>query len=162
VHDGSTGRVVLADEDGGHPRLLFPDLGYTYMGALSPNGDRVVVSGPARGYRLLIADLPDGQPRPLAPDHPESFTPQFTPDGKTIVFVRRDGDVYRVDADGKNLRRLTKGNRYVEFRLSANDSHGSTDGPQISPDGKHIAYLALGDGVANVHVMEVDGSEQRQ
>jgi TolB protein len=162
VHDGKSGRVALAKPDGSEPRLLFPALGYTYMGALSPAGNRVVVSGPARGYRLLIADLPDGEPRELTPDHPESFAPQFTPDGKTIIFVRRDGDVYRVDADGKNLRRLTEGNRYVEFKLSAADRHGSTDGPHLSPDGKQIAYIAVKDGVPNVCAMNVDGTGQRQ
>jgi len=162
VHDGTSGRVALANADGSKPRLIAPELGYIYMAALSPANDRVVFSGPARGYRLLIAALPDGKPMELTPDHPESFVPQFTPDGKTIVFVRRDGDVYRVDADGKNLRRLTEGNRYVEFRLSAKDRHGSTDGPQISPDGKRIAYLAVRDGVANVWVMDIDGRNPRQ
>lgn len=162
VHDGSTGRVALADPDGQNPRMLFPDLGYTYMGALSPQGDQIVLSGPARGYRLLIADLPDGKPRELTPDHPESFAPQFTPDGKTIVFIRRDGDVYRVDADGKNLRRLTEGNRYVEFRLSEQDHHGSTDGPHVSPDGERIACISRRDGTPNVFVMNLDGSGQRQ
>jgi Tol biopolymer transport system component len=162
VHDGTTGRVALADADGGNPRLLFPDLGYAYMGALSPTGDRVVVSGPARGYRLLVADLPDGKPRELTPDHPDCFVPQFTPDGKAVVFVRRDGDVYRVGTDGKGLRRLTEGNRYVEFRLSEKDAHGSTDGPQVSPDGKQVAYVALKGGVPNVCVMNIDGGDQRQ
>ena len=162
VHDGSTGRVVLANADGSEPRLIAPDLGYIYMAALSPTNDRVVFSGPARGYRLQLAALPDGNPLELTPDHTDCFVPQFTPDGKTIVFVRRDGDVYRVDADGKNLHRLTEGNRYVEFRLSAKDKHGSTDGPQISPDGKQIAYLAVKDGVPNVCVMNLDGREQRQ
>jgi Tol biopolymer transport system component len=98
----------------------------------------------------------------LTPDHPDSFVPQFTPDGKVIVFLRRDGDVYRVDADGKNLRRLTEGSRHVEFRLSAKDQHGSTDGPDVSPDGKRVAYIAVRDGVANVCVMNFDGSGQRQ
>jgi Tol biopolymer transport system component len=162
VHDGTSGRVALADPDGANPRLLFPDLGYTYMGALSSKGDRIVISGPARGYRLLLADLPDGQLRELTPDHPESFVPQFTPDGKVIVFIRRDGDVYRVDADGKNLRRLTDGNRYVEFRLSEKDHHGSTDGPHLSPDGKEIAYISLREGMPNLWVMNLDGSGQRQ
>jgi Tol biopolymer transport system component len=162
VHDGSVGKVAVADADGAEPRLIAPHLGYIYMASLSPTNDRVVFSGPARGYRLLLAALPDGKPIELTPNHPESFAPQFTPDGKTIVFTRRDGDVYRVDADGKNLRRLTEGNRYVEFRLSANDRHGSTDGPHISPDGKRIAYIALKDKVANVHVMNVDGTGQRQ
>ncbi len=76
--------------------------------------------------------------------------------------MRRDGDVYRVGVDGKGLRRLTEGNRYVEFRLSDKDSHGSTDGPQVSPDGKRVAYVAVKGGVANVCVMNIDGSDQRQ
>jgi TolB protein len=162
AHDGSTGRVALANADGSEPRFLAPQLGYTYMAALSPAGDCVVFSGPARGYRLLRAGLPDGKPVELTPEHPDSFVPQFTPDGKAVVFVRRDGDVYRVDADGKNLRRLTEGNGYVEFRLSAADRHGSTDGPQVAPDGKRIAYIAVKGGVPNVCVMNTDGSGQEQ
>jgi Tol biopolymer transport system component len=162
VHDGSTGRVALANADGSEPRLIAPELGYTYMAALSPGDDRVVMSGPARGYRLLLVALPDGKPIELTPNHPESFVPQFTPDGKTIVFLRRDGDIYRVDADGSNLRRLTEGNRHVEFRLSAQDQHGSTDAPHVSPDGRRIAYVAEKDGVANVWIMNLDGTEPRQ
>jgi TolB protein len=162
VHDGSTGRMALANVDGSNPRLLFAGLGYTYMGALSPAGDRVVFSGPARGYRLVIADLPEGEPRELTPDHADCYVPQFTPDGKAVIFIRRDGDIYRVGADGKNPLRLTKGNRHVEFRLSANDRHGSTDGPDLSPDGSRIAYIALKDGIPNVCVMDSDGVQQRQ
>ena len=162
VHDGATGRALVADADGSAPGFVAPALGYTYMARLSPTTDRVVFSGPARGYRLLVAALPDGKPVELTPDHPECFVPQFTPDGKTIVFVRRDGDVYRVDADGKNLKRLTEGNKYVEFRLSPKDAHGSTDGPDVSPDGKRVAFVAVQDGVPNVFVVDVDGGNRRQ
>jgi Tol biopolymer transport system component len=162
VHDGRTGRLALADAAGRNPRLLFPKLGYAYMGAFGPAGDRVVFSGPARGYRLLIAELPDGEPRELTPAHPDCYVPQFTPDGKAVVFLRRDGDVYRVGADGKGFRRLTEGSRHVEFRLSAKDEHGSTDGPQVSPDGKRVAYLAVKQGVPNVCVMAIDGTNPRQ
>jgi TolB protein len=162
VHDGSSGRVVLANADGSEPRFIAPELGYIYMAALSPANDRVVFSGPARGYRLQVATLPEGKPLELTPAHPESFVPRFTPDGKTIIFIRRDGDVWSVGSDGKNLRRLTEGNRHVEFKLSTNDRHGSTDGPDISPDGKRIACIAVKDGVANVCVLKVDGSDQRQ
>ena len=162
VHDGAIGHVVQANADGSKPQLVAPKLGYIYMAALSPTNDRVVFSGPAHSYRLNIVELPDGKPLALTPDHPECFAPQFTPDGKTIVFIRRDGDLYRVDADGKNLKRLTEGNRYVEFKLSPKDRHGSTDGPHLAPDGKRIAYIALRDGVANAWVVNVDGREPRQ
>ncbi len=162
VHDGSSGRVVIADADGSSPSFAALKLGYTYMAKLSPTNDRVVFSGPARGYRLLLATLPDGKPVELTPDHPECFVPQFTPDGKTIVFVRRDGDIYRVDADGKNFKRLTEGNKYVELKLSPKDAHGSTDGPDVSPDGKRIAFIARKDGVPNVFVIDIDGTNKRQ
>jgi Tol biopolymer transport system component len=106
--------------------------------------------------------VPNGQPVTLTPEHSQCFVPQFTPDGKTIVFLRPDGDVYRVDADGKNFRRLTEGNGHVEFKLSAKDQHGSTDGPQVSPDGRQIAYIAVKAGTANVCLVNLDGGQQRQ
>jgi len=86
VHNGSSGRVVVANPDGSDPRFVAPKLGYLYMAALSPTGDRVVFSGPAAGYRLKLVNLPDGDPIDLTPNHPESFVPRFTSDGKTIVF----------------------------------------------------------------------------
>jgi Tol biopolymer transport system component len=101
-------------------------------------------------------------PRELTPEYPECFVPQFTPDGKWLVFLRRDGDIYRVRADGKQMRRLTSGNGYVEFRLSDKDRHGSTDAPHISPDGGKIAYIAIKEGIPNVCVMDIDGGQQRQ
>jgi Tol biopolymer transport system component len=162
VHDGKTGRVVIANADGSSPEFVNPKLGYIYMARLSPTNESVVYSGPARGYRLQLTTLADGKTTELTPDHPESFVPQFTPDGKTVIFVRRDGDLYRVDTDGKNFKRLTEGNKYVEFKLSPKDSHGSTDGPDISPDGKKIAFIALKDGIANVFVVGIDGREKKQ
>ncbi|HEV3387202.1 MAG TPA: hypothetical protein VG097_20450 [Gemmata sp.] len=162
VHDGKTGRVVIANADGSSPEFVNPSLGYIYMARLSPSSDRVVYSGPAKGYRLMLTSLADSKTTELTPDHPECFVPQFTPDGKTVIFVRRDGDVYRVDTDGKNFKRLTEGNKYVEFRLSPKDSHGSTDGPDISPDGKQIAFIALKDGIPNVYTVDIDGGNKKQ
>jgi TolB protein len=54
VHDGSTGRVALADADGGNPRLLFPDLGYIYMGALSPRNATCKKLCPSCGARSFL------------------------------------------------------------------------------------------------------------
>lgn len=162
VHDGQSGRVVVSDADGSSPQFVAPHLGYVYMARLSPDNHRVVFSGPARGYRLLTVNLADGRLTELTPNHPDSFVPQFTPDGRTIIFSRRDGDIYRVDPDGKNLKRLTEGNRYVEFRLSSKDAHGSTDGPDISPDGKRIAFIAVKEGAPNVFAMDLDGANRQQ
>jgi Tol biopolymer transport system component len=162
VHDGQTGHVAIAEADGSQPSVIAPDSGYLYMAAMSPSGETIVCSGPAADYRLQRIRLPDGQPAVLTPDHPDSFVPQFTPDGRTIVFFRRDGEYYRVGLDGRELRRLSTGARHVEFRLSAQDQHGSSDPPHISAEGNKIAYIADHHGVANVHVMDLDGSNQRK
>src|SRR5712692_8803697 len=57
-------------------------------------------------------------------------TPSWSPDGKALVFTGYDGgisDLFVVNADGTNLRRLTN-DRYADLQ------------PSWSPDGKTIAF----------------------
>lgn len=161
-HDGAIGRVGIMDADGGNPYLIAPDIGYHYMAAMSPEGRSVVFAHTARGYVLARKRLDTGELLTLTPDLPESFCPQFTPDGQAIVFFRRDGDYYRVAPDGSNLRRLTQGCQHRQFALSASDEHGSSDPPAISPEGTRVAYIARREGIPQVHVMDLDGGNQRQ
>ena len=161
-HDGQIGRVGIMDPDGTGPRLIAPDIGYHYMADISPDNTRVVFAHTARGYILTLKNLESGELLVLTPGQTECFCPQFTPDGKTIVFTRRDGDIYRVGADGSDLKRLTQANHYITFYLSPDDRHGSSDFPSLSPDGRQIAYIAMKDGLSQVHVMDMDGGNQRQ
>ncbi len=55
-----------------------------------------------------------------------SRTPAWSADGEQIAFARQ-GDIYKMNANGKKLRRLTKG--------KANDSE-----PAWSPNGKQIVF----------------------
>lgn len=160
-HDGRIGRVVMAHADGSEPALVAPDIGYHYMADISPDNRLVVFSHTARGYVLTLKDRSSGALRVLTPDHPECFCPQFTPDGQTLIFMRRDGDIYRVGVDGTGFERLTQGNDYHTFFLSPGDRHGSSDYPSLSPDGRQIAYIARKDGIPQVHVMTVDGTHPR-
>ncbi len=59
------------------------------------------------------------------------LNPTWSPDGARIVFTGSDGgisDLYAVDSDGQNLRRLTN-DRYAELM------------PNWSPDGRTIAFV---------------------
>lgn len=169
---GDAGCVALLSPDDGRLDLVAPQLGYLYMSALSPEGDAVVASGPASGYRLWLLKLPESLATGdaaitapslvLTPDHPDCYAQRFTPDGRTILFIRRDGDLYRVERDGTGLKRISEGNGYVEFRLSPKDQHGSTDAPDLSPDGSRIASIAVRDGVPNVWIRNIDGTQPRQ
>ncbi len=73
-----------------------------------------------------------------------------------------NSSIYWIRPDGTAHQRLTEGNGYVEFRLSPKDRHGSTDGPQLSPDGTRIAFIALRDNVPQVCTIDMDGSNLRQ
>jgi Tol biopolymer transport system component len=75
--------------------------------------------------------------------------PVVTPDGRYIVFdSSRDGahSIWRVDADGRNPTRLTRGRMDVE--------------PVCTPDGKWVIYVSY-DEESNpkLHKVSIDGGE---
>ncbi len=79
-------------------------------------------------------------------------TPRFSPDGKEIVFtswVDNGFDLYKLDAAGNNLSRLTK-------------DFGSNEDPSFSPDGEFIVFtskriLSRSKAVQDVYIMNREG-----
>ncbi|MFI5135612.1 MAG: TolB family protein, partial [Chitinophagales bacterium] len=81
----------------------------------------------------------------------------WSPDSKQICFaailvdsgkiVKDHWQIYLVNVDGTNLRKLTSGNYNNEW-------------PSFSPDGKKIAFESTRDGNPEIYVMNADGSGQ--
>jgi Ca2+-binding RTX toxin-like protein len=69
----------------------------------------------------------------------------WSPDG-TKLLVEGENDLFTVDPDGGNKKRLTPSSAY--------DGQGS-----YSPDGSKIAFMSTRDGPARVWVMHADGSD---
>src|SRR5271169_4297320 len=83
-----------------------------------------------------------------------------SPDGKTVLFTvqtsdlakaKRTGHVWLMDADGKNARQFTFGEK-------------GESSPIFSPDGKWIAFISSRDGSdnENLYVISASGGEARQ
>ena len=89
---------------------------------------------------------------------PSVSSPRWSPDGARLLFVvarhdlpkgKSNQDIYRIDADGKGLRRMT--------RDEASDSH-----PRWSPDGKSFLFVSTRKDGAQVWRMPADGGEAEQ
>ncbi|MCC2604766.1 TolB family protein [Planctobacterium marinum] len=74
----------------------------------------------------------------------------FMPDGR-IVFHSKTGasEISIANRDGSNIITLTNND--------AEDWH-----PEVSPDGKHVAFMSDRDGNREIYVMDIDGENERR
>jgi len=92
-----------------------------------------------------------------------SNSPDWSPDGKQIVFHSnrdatpvgtppfRGSDIYVMNVDGSNVRRLT-----------VTSSGRTTQNPAWSPDGQRVAFTSTRDGESQLYVMRADGTAVRR
>ena len=134
--DGSNVQRLTGNEE---DMSVYPDW--------SPDGKKIAYMNVAGSSAIYVVEVaPAGsQPTNLTPTIEMSvWTPKWSRDGKYIYFMG-DGaskkDIYRMDADGKNLLNLT-----AAWPYSCGD-------PTVSPDGKLIAFAADKDGAVDLYVM---------
>lgn len=121
--------IYQAERDGGNLRRLTDARGYDAEGSWSPDGSRILFASNRHAY---ARELPAAERRRLEQD-PSYFM-----------------ELYLMDADGGNLRRLT-------------DTPGYDGGPFFSADGGRIVWRRFSeDGhQAEIWTMRADGSGQR-
>ena len=97
--------------------------------------------------QLVVHEIATGKNRDLAKSGGRNDWPSVSPDGRQVVFgSSRSGDVelYVVNFDGGNLRRLTS-RKGLDMR------------PAWSPDGKRVAFTSVRAGNYEISVMTVSG-----
>jgi TolB protein len=108
-----TPQLYVMDADGGNVRRVTRE-GLSNDGAAwHPEGSRITYafrSQSGHRYDIAVTDLVTEETRILTSGPGSNEAPSFSPDGERIVFESsRDGSIqiWVIDADGGNLRRLT-------------------------------------------------------
>jgi hypothetical protein len=118
----------------------------------SPDSSRLVYrSGRDNRQGIWISNRDDTNPVAITSGGSDSF-PRWSPDGRKIAFHRDSGDnnvdIYLMDVDGSNIRRLT-------------DTPGPDTLPAWTPDGR-IVFRSVRSGTWGIYIMDADGSNQKQ
>ena len=130
-------QIWVIDADGKNPMRLTDGL-MDYHPDWSPDGTKIVYDGPG-GITVIDAD---GKDKRLLKNDGGAH-PSWSPDGKRIVYTF--GQIYVMDADGRNSEQLTHD---VGFKRMPSWSH----------DGTRIAYLAN----HRIWVMDSNGKNERR
>ena len=115
----------------------------------SPTGREIAFISDRTGVpHLYVMDAEGASVRPLtsAGRHTQ---PRWSPKGDVIVYTQRAGthDIWAVNADGSNPRRLTSG-------------PGDNQGPTWAPNGRHLMFQSNRLGGWQIFSMLLDGSAQ--
>jgi Tol biopolymer transport system component len=167
-------RLEAVDPETGDRRRFspLPSLSVFYGAELSSDGERLALVEVEGGFwdghaaDVVVARVDGSERRRLTDDPGEDSSPVWSPDGSRIAFISdrdRDGrclfhdcighagELYVMDADGSDQRRLT--------RTAATESS-----PSWSPDGRRIVFSRIADEDADpdLYIVNVDtGAESR-
>jgi TolB protein len=102
-------------------------------------------------YQIYIMNADGSDKRPVVSSSASDGSPVISSKNKVVFFSNRTGntEIYTVDLDGSNLKRLTK-NQVDDFQ------------PNWRPDGKKIAFVSDRDDKSEIWVMDTDGRNLKQ
>ena len=105
-------QLYIMDSDGLNVRRLTYQSGYNDSPIWSSRGDRITFVSRTRSGRFDLASIDtSGNDYRVYTEVGMNENPHFSPDGKHIIFSSSrlsQGDIYTMDINGKNQRRLTR------------------------------------------------------
>jgi Tol biopolymer transport system component len=129
----------LTNTDGGSVRRITDDLAEDWDPAFTPDGKKVVwSSGRSGNLEIWIASADGSDARQVSQDGYDAENPTATPDGWIVYnsFHPQKAGIWRIRMDGSRATHIV---------------HGTTALPEVSPDGRYVAYVSNG-RTANVAI----------
>jgi Tol biopolymer transport system component/DNA-binding winged helix-turn-helix (wHTH) protein len=126
---------------------------FEYFG-VSVGANSIITARTDRESKMWLAPWPD----PVQPDQPKQVTGDnvgdnlsWTSDGRIVYDTSDDGryQIWIMDSNGQGRQRLSPNN--ADERL-----------PDVSPDGRHIAFISNRGGGSALWFMDTDGRNARQ
>ena len=154
VEDRSTKEVYFADYDGFNVRRITITRTLNNNPAWSPNGRAIAYTAWRPYMDVIVSHIYEGRletPGSGTVDV-QNWLPAWSPDGLKLAFTSsRDGqpEVYIMDSDGSNVRRLT-------------NHPGIDTSPTWSPQGHQIAFVSDRSGSPQVYVVGLSGTGLRR
>lgn len=142
--------VYLLNLTSGALRRLTSNAAIDTEPSWSPTGREIAfVSDRAGPPQIFVMDAEGTNVRRLTQSG-FNTQPRWSPKGDVVVYTSRQGnhDLWAVNPDGSNLRRLTAG-------------PGSNEGASWAPDGRHLVFQSSRLGSFQLFTMLPDGSEQQ-
>lgn len=139
-------KLVVMDANGKNRKRIAT--GADWRPAWSPDGRQLAVM---KGLSLWIFDVETGKGREIHGTQ-VSMLPTWSPDGSQIafrsdIFDERNWDIYLIDIDGQNLKRLTT-------------NRGDDRYPAWSLDGTELAFSSDRSGQPQIYVMDMIGRKE--
>jgi TolB protein len=155
VSDRSNGHKEIweMDYDGANTHALTNLNSIALSPKCSPDNSRVIFSAYAHGLELHMYSRELARMVSFPRFGGTNVSPAWSADGTKIAFsssMRGDSDIYVIDANGSNPRRLT-----------------TAKGPDVSPvwnpkTGAQIAFVSGRSGLPQIYIMDADGTNQQR
>jgi TolB protein len=120
--------------------------------SFSPDGSKMAfVSNRSGNPQIYVKDLQTGSEDRITFDLKYCTSPVWSQTNKIAFAVMSDGnfDIYVINPDGSNMKKLTDGN-------------GNNEDPCWSPDGRFLVFSSNREGGYHLYLMNANGQNQRR